>query len=134
MRTILSFVNTTKYPPSLLYLMMTLGPAIAILPLFEKWRGRMAGFFVVFVRVPLFYYLFHLALVHALAVALALLTRGDAGFLISNDFAFRWGGEHGYSLWVVYGVWLTVVSVLYFPCRWFASLKRRRRNAWLSYL
>jgi len=134
LRTALSFINTWKYPPSLLYLLMTLGPAIAVLPLLERWKGGAARFITVFGRVPLFYYVLHLFLIHALAVAAAEITTGDAGFLFSNTFPGMGPDAYGFSLPVVYLVWVVVIGILYFPCRWFADLKRRRKDPWLSYL
>jgi len=133
-KTVLSFVDTHKYPPSLLYLMMTLGPAIAVLPLLEGWKGKFADFLTTFGRVPLFYYVLHLFVIHALAVAAAGITVGDASFLFSNLLPEQWPAEYGFNLGVVYLVWVTVILLLYLPCRWFARVKRERRAAWLSYL
>jgi uncharacterized membrane protein len=131
-RTVLSFLNTTKYPPSLLFLLMTLGPAIAVLPLFERLRGPVARAVTVFGRVPLFFYVLHLFLIHALA----LLVGTVAGF-DPRSFLRVWiflPDEWGYGLPVVYLVWAGVVLALYPACRWFAGVKARRRDAWLSYL
>jgi uncharacterized membrane protein len=120
--TVLSFLNTSKYPPSLLFLMMTLGPAIALLPHLERFAAtRIGGIIAIFGRVPLFYYLLHLYLAHALGVLLSLLVTGAPS-------------GKGFDLWVVYAVWIVVVAVAYPACRWFASLKARRNDAWLSYL
>lgn len=132
--TVLSFIDTHKYPPSLLYLMMTIGPAIAVLPLFERWKGVLAGFLTVFGRVPLFFYVLHIPLIHLLAVGGAMLQGFNPSFLFSNDFPGMWGASYGFSLPVVYLVWICVVLALYFPCRWFARVKRRRKDVWLSYL
>jgi uncharacterized membrane protein len=132
--TILSFLDTHKYPPSLLYLMMTLGPAIAVLPLLERWRNGFASFLTVFGRVPLFYYVLHLYLIHLCAIAAAIVVGINPAFLFSNTFPGRWQVPYGFGLPTVYLVWIGVVLVLYFPCRWFADLKRRRRDVWLSYL
>jgi len=134
LKTALSFMNTTKYPPSLLYLMMTLGPAIAALPLLERWHGRFADFLTVFGRVPMFYYVLHLYLIHTLAVAAALLTLGDASFLFSKYGWAHFPASYGFDLGHVYLVWVLVILVLYIPCRWFAEVKRRKKSAWLSYL
>lgn len=138
--TFLSFLNTQKYPPSLLFLLMTLGPSILAVALFDCVRepGALVRPFVVFGRVPLFYYLLHVPLMHLVAVVFAYAKYGRAEWLFMN-----WPppGEpqlepqgYGYDLWVVYLVWLGVVAALYPLCRWFASVKRRRRDAWLSYL
>jgi uncharacterized membrane protein len=131
-RTVLSFLNTTKYPPSLSFLLMTLGPAIMVLPLFERLRGPVARAVTVFGRVPLFFYVLHLFLIHALA----LLVATAAGF-DPRSFLRVWiflPEEWGYGLPVVYLVWAGVVLALYPACRWFAGVKARRREAWLSYL
>ena len=130
--TLLSFINTTKYPPSLLFLLMTLGPAIVSLTLFERVRGPVARFFVVYGRVPFLYYVLHLYLIHALVVAFAAV-RGDElqGYLtLWRYLPDSWG----YGLGVTYLVWVAVVLALYPICRWFAGVKSRRRDAWLSYL
>ena len=130
--TFLSFLNCEKYPPSLLFLLMTLGPAIALLPALERLSGAAARFFTVYGRVPLFYYLLHFYLLHVLAIAFAIARYGRS---VSTVFA---GGVlpvgYGYSLRVVYPVWLAAVLLLYFPCRYWARLKQRNRSAWLSYL
>ncbi len=133
-KTVLSFIDTHKYPPSLLYLMMTLGPAIAVLPVLERWKGRFAGFLTVFGRVPLFYYVVHLYLIHGLAVLAAWMTVNEISFLFSNVLWDQYPEAYGFNLGVVYLVWVTVILLLYLPCRWFADLKRRRKEPWLSYL
>jgi uncharacterized membrane protein len=134
LNTVLAFIDTHKYPPSLLYLMMTLGPAIAVLPLLERWRGRGAEVIIVFGRVPLFYYVLHIYLIHILAVAAAFLTVGDAGFLFSNELPGSWPNTYGFGLGIVYAVWIGAIALLYFPCKWFAGVKKRNRSPWLSYL
>ncbi|MBI4661082.1 MAG: DUF1624 domain-containing protein [Verrucomicrobia bacterium] len=113
--TFFSFINCTKYPPSLLYLLMTLGPALILLAFLDRGTPRVLEPVLVFGRVPLFYYLLHLPLIHGLAVALR-----PAGV--------------GYDLPMIYAVWIGVILILYPACRWFAEFKRRRRDAWLSYL
>jgi uncharacterized membrane protein len=131
-RTLLSFLNTTKYPPSLQFLLMTLGPAIALLPLLERLRGPLARAVTVFGRVPLFFYVLHLFLIHALALAVGTLAGYDP-----RSFLRVWlflPDDWGYGLPVVYLVWAGVVLALYPACRWFAGVKARRRDAWLSYL
>jgi uncharacterized membrane protein len=130
--TFLSFLNTTKYPPSLLYLLMTLGPAILSLVLFERLRGPVARFFIVYGRVPFLFYVAHLYLIHALVLLFAAF-RGDDlhGYLV---FWRLMPESWGYSLGVAYAVWILVVLALYPLCRWFAGVKARRRDAWLSYL
>jgi uncharacterized membrane protein len=133
-RTALSFLNTTKYPASLLFLLMTLGPAIAALPRLERLRGRTADVVLTFGRVPLFFWLLHVPLIHLVAVGLSLARYGEVvPWLYRNPpTAPPWG--YGYGLVVVYAVTIGVVAVLYPVCRWFAAVKRRRKDAWLSYL
>jgi uncharacterized membrane protein len=122
--TLLSFLNTEKYPPSLLYLAMTLGPALMLLGAFEHARGRLADWLAVFGRVPFFYYVVHIYLLHALAVAVAF---ASSGALAANP-------KLDFGLPGVYFVWLAVLVVLYPPCRWFAALKARHKDWWLSYV
>ena len=129
--TFFSFINCEKYPPSLLYLLMTLGPAIALLPLLERWPGALARFVTTFGRVPLFYYLLHIFLLHLLAVVFNIARYGRR---IGEVFANGLPPDYGFNLLIVYAVWLGAILVLYPPCRWWARLKARRRSAWLSYL
>ena len=130
--TALSFINNEKYPPSLFYLVMTLGPALLALAAFEAAKGKLAGILVTFGRVPLAYYVAHLLLIHSVAVMVALATYGDASWLF-GDLQTKPPG-YGFGLPVVYGVWLMVIAVLYPLCHWFAGVKQRRRDWWLSYL
>jgi uncharacterized membrane protein len=137
--TFLSFINCEKYPPSLLYLLMTLGPAITALALFERTPNSLSRPFVTLGRVPLFYYLIHLAFIHALAVAFAYARYGQATWMFKNpslpvNMLLPFPEGYGYGLATVYAIWLGVVLILYPACRWFASVKGRRREAWLSYL
>jgi uncharacterized membrane protein len=130
--TALSFINVTKYPPSLLYLLMTLGPAIAALPALDRLTGPAVRVLTVYGRVPLFYYVLHIYLIHALAIGAAYLAHPDVGGSFTVAFAFP--KDYGFGLPLVYVVWLVVVSSLYLPCRWFAGVKQRRHDPWLSYL
>jgi len=137
--TFLSFLNTTKYPPSLLFLLMTLGPALIVLGLIERVRLSDANPFIVFGRVPFFYYALHLALLHAIAILMGFLRYGKAPFLFLPPPTLGtpralFPPDYGYSLWGVYAVWLVVLVVLYPLCLWFSRLKQRRRSWWLSYL
>jgi hypothetical protein len=111
---------------------MTLGPAIASLVLFERLSGSPARALIVFGRVPLFFYVCHLYLIHALALVVGVLAGYDPrGFL---TIWLRMPDGWGYGLPVVYVVWAAVILALYPACRWFAGVKARRREAWLSYL
>jgi uncharacterized membrane protein len=122
--TLLSFLNCEKYPPSLLYLMMTLGPALMLLAALEHARGRVAEVLVVFGRVPFFFYVVHIYLIHALAIATLFAMSGTSTA----------APPVGFGLPGVYLAWLVVLCLLYPLCRWFAGLKRRRSDWWLSYL
>jgi uncharacterized membrane protein len=134
--TVLSFVNTTKYPPSLLFLLMTLGPAILALAFFESRAGGwLRQFFVMFGRVPLFFYLLQWYTAHLIAVLL------NGAFGKSVRWLFQtpidWVGtrpDAGFNLAVVYLSWIAGVLLLYPLCKWFAGVKQRRRDWWLSYL
>jgi uncharacterized membrane protein len=134
--TVLSFLNCTKYPPSLLFVLMTLGPGLLALAWFDRTRGPLGRRLVTFGRVPFFFYLLHIPLIHGLAVVLALARYGQASFffypIILDPGPLPEG--YGYDLGVVYLAWLGVVAALYPACRWFAEVKRRRRDVWLSYL
>jgi uncharacterized membrane protein len=136
--TVLSFLNTTKYPPSLLFLLMTLGPALIFLALVDRHTPRILRPALTIGRVPLFYYLLHFALIHLLAVAVCLLRYGSAHWMTESPdlghYPFSPPPGWGFSLPVVYLVWALVVIALYPLCRWFAALKARRSEAWLSYL
>ena len=133
-RTALSFLNTTKYPASLLFLLMTLGPAIALLPALERMRGPFAEILLTIGRVPLFFWLLHVPLIHLVALAFSLARYGEIiPWLVRNPPTPLPPG-YGYGLGVVYAVTLGVVAALYPLCRWFAGVKRRRRDPWLSYL
>jgi uncharacterized membrane protein len=137
--TVLSFLNTTKYPPSLQFLLMTLGPALLAMAWLERIRFSAANPMIVFGRVPFFFFLLHLAMIHALAVAANLLRYGRAPFLLMP--APSMGGprqvfppNYGFNLGVVYLVWLAVIALAYPACRWYSQLKQRRTDWWLSYL
>jgi uncharacterized membrane protein len=128
-------LNQQKYPASQLFLMMTLGPTIAVLPLAERARGWMARVLAVFGRVPMFYYLLHIPVIHVAALVVTFLREGSLhperyayAPYTSVPEEFRW------SLPLLYLVFFIVVVVLYFPCRSFAELKARRQDAWLRYI
>lgn len=133
-RTALSFLNATKYPPSLLFLLMTLGPAITALPWLDRVRGRATDALLVLGRVPLFFWLLHVPLIHLVALGLSLARYGEViPWLVRNPPTPLPEG-YGYGLPVVYAVTAAVVAALYPVCRWFAGVKRRRRDPWLGYL
>lgn len=140
--TLLSFLNVSKYPPSLLFLLMTLGAGILALPYFErmeferKEQGRLSRVFITFGRVPFFFYIGQWIAAHGLAIL--------AGYLAGQPIGWQFvgllarpspnPGNLGFSLWVVYAFWFLGLLLLYPLCRWFAEVKRRRKDWWLSYL
>lgn len=126
--TALGWLNVSKYPPSLHYLAMTLGPALILLSRLERWRGAVADIFDTLGRVPMFFYLLHMPLIHAGSVAARHLVLGSAP-------ADELPSTYVPSLPPVYGAWLLVVALLYPACRGYAGYKRRHRDRrWLSYL
>lgn len=134
--TVFSFVNTNKYPASLLFLLMTLGPSIALLPWLDHAGGRVARVLAVFGRVPLFYYLLHIPLIHVLAIALALARTGAVPAWLCGNFPMMGPPPAGLGQGVPAMIALTalVAALLYLPCRWFARVKRERAGGWTSYL
>ncbi|MCB9045112.1 MAG: DUF1624 domain-containing protein [Chitinophagales bacterium] len=133
-RTVLSFINCEKYPPSLLYLLMTLGPAILIMPLLEKMSGAAGRFFIVFGRVPMFYYILHIYLVHAMALVWCVMQGLPADYFTDGNMIFAPKQGWGYELPVVYMVWILAILLLYVPCRWFMYIKLNHKKWWLSYI
>jgi len=134
---LLAFLNTTKYPASLQFLLMTLGPMIALLPFLDRATGKGGRVLVTFGRVPLFFYVLHIPLIHVVAVLISLVRTPDATpWLIGNHPIYIGPAPAGYvwSLQLLYFVTTVVVMILYPPCRWFAEVKRRRRESWLSFL
>ncbi len=137
MPALFAFLNTSKYPASLLFLLMTLGPTIALIPLLENARGVVARWIAVFGRVPFFYYLLHIPLIHVLALVVSQIRLGEVSpWLFMNHPMGNPPPPEGYtwSLATLYLVWAVTIVMLYFPCRWFAEVKARRREWWVSYL
>ncbi len=131
---LLSFVNCEKYPPSLLYLTMTIGPALILLAIAERFRGKVASWLITLGRVPMFYYVAHIFLIHAAALVYVWATGGDIEWLVRRTPTIIKPAGFGLSLPGVYAIWLGVVVTLYPLCHWFAGLKQRRKDWWLSYL
>lgn len=136
MFTFLSFLNVSKYPPSLLYLLITLGPALLFLAFTENTRLWLAEKIKVIGRVPMFYYLMHLYLLHTMALFATYFcghTPGD--MMLTGWIAFQPQlAGYGFSLGITYGVWAVLITILYFICRWYDRYKRSHRQWWLSYL
>jgi uncharacterized membrane protein len=139
--TLLSFLNCTKYPGSLDFVLITLGPSLLFLAWFDRRTFTASNPLIVFGRVPMFYFVLHFYLIHTLAVLAAYLRYGSSATqFIFNPLPSMGGPQKlfpsnfGYSLWIVYAVWALTLLLLYPVCRWFAEVKAKRRDWWLSYL
>ena len=136
--TVLSFLNTTKYPPSLLFLLMTLGPAMLFLCAVDAGIPRLLRPALVFGKVPMFYYVLHVPLLHVFAVVVCYARYGQVHWMFQSptlgDFPVTAPPGWGLPLPGVYLCWVLVVVMLYPLCRWYAALKQRRSDPWLSYL
>lgn len=142
-RTLLSFFNFQKYPPSLLFLLAMLGIAALALAAIESAErrsvlNRVRAVIQVYGRVPFFYFLVHIALVHALALALCAATGGNWRWWVTD---FPKGGVltghppgYGYGLGIVWCIWIFVVAVCYPLCKWYAGVKTKTKSRVLSYL
>lgn len=134
----LSFLNTSKYPPSLLFLMMTLGPVLLFLAFAENVRGKLVNAISVYGRVPFFYYIIHVFLIHLLALIAAEFLEGFSWSDMILKQSFLGMGKlkgYGFSIGIVYLIWISVVLVLYPLCKWYDHYKRsHKQNQWLSYL
>ena len=130
--TVVDFLDTTKYPPSLHYLLMTLGPAFMLLGAFERTQGKVARWLVVIGRVPFFFYILHIYVIHGVAIVVGVM-QGFSVARIAGDFEL-YPPEFGVSLGVVYLFWIGIVLALFPACAWFAGVKARRREPWFSYL
>jgi len=132
MATLISFINTTKYPPSLLYLLMTLGPAALFCASADRMHGWIKNTLVMYGRVPFAFYVAHFYLAHCIGVAIGVYQ----GFTVTQMMTFFRFNPKGFGLNLlgVYLVWISVVVILYPFCRWVAAVKARRSDWWLSYL
>ena len=137
MPALLSFLNTTKYPASFSFLLMTLGPTIALIPLLERARGRAAEWVTVFGRVPFFFYVLHIPLIHGMALVISWIREGTLNpWLFANHPMGNPPPPEGYawSLGLLYLIWAVTIVLLYSLCRRFARFKAHRKEWWLSYL
>ena len=137
MPSVLAFLNTSKYPASLLFLLMTLGPTVALIPLLERAGGAVSRWITVFGKVSFFYYVLHIPLIHALALVVSKIRLGHVSpWLSANHPMGNPPPPDGYtwSLPLLYLVFAAAILILYFPCRWFADLKARSNDWWLRYL
>jgi hypothetical protein len=134
---VLGFLRTTKYPASLSFLLMTLGPTFMLLAFAERWRGKLVDAIAMFGRVPMFYYLLHIPVIHLAACIVSLIREGHVnGWLFGNHPLAPPPVPAGYTwrLGLLYLVFALCVIALYFPCRWFAHVRATRQSSWLSYL
>jgi uncharacterized membrane protein len=136
--TVLSFINCSKYPPSLLYVLMTLGPALLFLAYMEKPLNKLGSKLIVFGRVPMFYYLLHIPLIHGLAVIASMASGHTAANMVDLTTWVTANAQlkgYGFSLLTVYLVWIGVMIILYPLCKRFDQYKRAHQGEkkWLSY-
>lgn len=139
--TALSFLNCTKYPASLDYILMTIGPALLLLAWYDRLRFSKYNPLIVFGRVPLFYFVLHFYAIHILLGVLSYIRYGSRAFSFIFNAIPAMGGprevyppDFGYPLWVTYAIWVCLVAALYPFCRWFGQYKATHRSWWLSYL
>jgi uncharacterized membrane protein len=132
--TIMVFMNVQKYPPSLMYASITLGPALIMLALIENVQNRFTDFVKVFGRVPFFYYVLHLYFIHIFTViAFYIAGYGSKDIVGQTPFLFR-PVQFGYPLWAVYAIWIVLIMALYPLCKWYNKYKATHTQWWLSYL
>jgi uncharacterized membrane protein len=134
--TVMSFFNVSKYPPSLLFVLITLGVSLLCLLAFQRLRGVLARVLLAYGRTPLFTYVLHIYVVHGASLVVAVLAGYPAAYHVNflRDPFRLYKAGFGFNLAVVYVVWLAILAALYPAARWFAEVKRRRRDWWLSYL
>jgi uncharacterized membrane protein len=140
-KTVILFLDVEKYPPSLQFLLMTLGPSLLLLAWLDKRLAKrpvtsgLTTALLTFGRVPMFFYVLHLYLIHSMAVMAAMLFHQPVAWLLHGAFWLNDIPEgYGHDLPFIYLMWITAVVILYYPCRWWAGLKQRRKDWWLSYL
>lgn len=138
--TIVYFLDVEKYPPSLQFLLMTVGPSLLLLWWLDRFghkpfTKKLTDPLLIFGRVPMFFYILHLYVIHLLAIVTAYIFRQPVNWLWHGTFWMNSvPDDYGQSIFFVYAMWLMAIVMLYFPCRWFAELKQRRKDWWLSYL
>jgi uncharacterized membrane protein len=134
--TFLSFMNITKYPPSLLFCLVTLGIMFLLLSVAEKLHKGFRNFAIVYGKVPLFYFVLHFYLIHIITIIM-LLMQGIPWTefeFASGTFGRPKGSVTGLPLWIIYTIWIFVVLVLYKPCLWFGNYKATHKKWWLKYI
>jgi uncharacterized membrane protein len=134
-KTLILFLDVEKYPPSLQFLLMTIGPSLLLLAWLDRDTvPRALSALWTFGRVPMFFYILHLYVIHTLAIIVSAVRGQPLHWLLHGGIFGETPPGYGYGLPFVYAMWITVVLLLYLPCRWFAELKRKRKDWWLSYL
>jgi len=140
-KTVILFLDVEKYPPSLQFLLMTLGPSLLLLAWLDKRTSNrpvgsgLASAFLTFGRVPMFFYVLHIYLIHGMAIVVAMLWHQPVAWLLHGGFFVNDIPQgYGHNLPFIYLIWIAAVVILYFPCRWWAALKQRKKAWWLSYL
>lgn len=130
---VLSFLNTLKYPPSLLFLCMTIGPALLLLIPLENWRGKVAAFFLTFGRVPFFFYIVHFPIINAMALLFNYVRFGKVVnfFGMSPD---QYPADYQPNLGITYIAWILIIIIMYFLCRWYGRYKASHDYWWLKYI
>ena len=131
---VLRMLNQRKYPASQLFLLMTLGPAIAVMPFADRARGALARVFEVFGRVPMFYYLLHIPVIHLLALLVWQLRDGTTHADAFVTAPYVWMPDSRWPLWLLYVVFVAAIVLLYPPCAWYAGYKARTRAPWTRYI
>jgi uncharacterized membrane protein len=132
---LLSFLKVSKYPPSMLFICITIGIALFALAGLENVQNRFTRWVIVYGRVPFFYYVFHIYLIHVLCVIVFYFSGYGASDIVSPNTPFLFRPQNfGYELYIVYGIWLMVVLLLYPVCRWYNRYKSNHHQWWLSYL
>ena len=131
---VIRMLDQRKYPASQLFLLMTLGPAIALMPVADRARGALARVLAVFGRVPMFYYLLHIPVIHVLAMATWYLRDGRTHAADFVTAPYVWMPDSRWPLWLLYAVFVVAVGLLYALCRWYAEYKARTRAAWTRYV
>jgi uncharacterized membrane protein len=130
-------LNQQKYPASQLFLLMTLGPVIALLPLVDKARGAVRSVLLTFGKVPMWYYLLHIPLIHALAIGVSLIRTGSVNPWLFANHPLNPGPvppDYRWSLALLYLVWAVAIALLYVPCRWYAARKATSPAPWMRYI
>ena len=135
---VVAFLDVSKYPPLLLFLLMTLGPSLMALAWFDRYNeqvpGKVASAIIVYGRVPLFFYVVHIYVAHLLAIVVAIIARQPYGWLLHGGVMTPSDPGYGHSLLFCYAMCLLVLTVLYYPCVWYGGIKRRSKSWWFSYL